>query len=271
VGAATIVALGAFALLSLRDGGPDGTVFSPIAQAAERTANAPGVRVEGTGSVTGPGLTMNMQIAGEFGGDRSAMRMDVQSNAASPVAAQMSPMIVVQDGLTMYMSAPLFTGQLPDGKSWMKLDLSEVASLPEAPSAVDARGMLEQLQASGEVTRLGTERVRGVKTTRYAAAIDSADAAAQARAQGDDLAAEIIERSPGISTSEVWIDRRGYVRRIAARAPFAMAGGPGSEMSMTMDFFDFGIEPEISVPADDEAFDATDLALEGIQAQLDAG
>jgi hypothetical protein len=233
----------------------------------------PGVRVSGTGSVTGPGVTMQMRFSGEFSGvdDVSTMQADLQTNVASPAVDQLSPMVVVQDGLTMYMTAPIFAGQLPDGKSWMKLDLSEIVSLPEEQAGTpDARAMLEQLQAAGDVTEVGKERIRGVKATRYNTTVDSAQAAAEARAQGDDLAAQIIEQSPGISTSDVWVDRRGYVIRMATEVPFSMAGGAGAQMSMTMDFHDFGIEPRIDIPADDEAFDATDLALEGIEAELDA-
>lgn len=273
VGAATVVVLAAFALISLRGGedGSGGGPFSPVAEAAARTAEVPGARVAGSGTFSGGAVTMNTQFTGEFSGvtERSTMRMDVQTNVASPAAAQLSPLLAVQDGLTMYMSAPIFAGQLPDGKSWMKIDLSEVVSEPVEQSATDARAMLAQLEAAGEVTALGPERVRGVPTTRYSATIDSAAQAAQAREQGDDLVAEMLEQNPGISTSEVWIDRRGYVRRVATTVPFEVVGGPGAEMAMTMDFFDFGIEPQIDLPPEDATFDATELAIEGMEAALD--
>jgi hypothetical protein len=271
-----VAVLAAFALFTVLTGDDDGAggPFSPVAAAAAKTADLPGARIAGSGTVTGNGMTMNMQMTGAFNAEtnRSTMQMDMQSSVALPPGAGITPMTAVQDGATMYMTAPMFAGQLPDGKSWMKLDLSEVVdeSLIEQQNSMDARSVLTQLESAGAVTEVGTERVRGAKTTRYTASVDSATQAEAAREAGDDLAAEILEQNPGVSTSDVWIDKEGYVRRVATVVPFAAVGGPGAEMSMTMDFFDFGVEPTIEPPSDEEAFDATEMAIEGMEAQFGA-
>ncbi len=36
-------------------------------------------------------------------------------------------------------------------------------------------------------------------------------------------------------------------------------------MSLRMDFYDFGATPEIGVPSANDAFDATDLAIQGLE------
>ena len=51
--------------------------------------------------------------------------------------------------------------------------------------------------------------------------------------------------------------------------PFELTGGPGATMSMTMDFFGFGIEPEIEVPDDDAAFDVTELSKDALETTLE--
>jgi hypothetical protein len=274
LGAATVVVLAAFALFTVLTGDDDGGPgpFSPVAEAAQKTGDLPGARVSGTGTVTGNGMTMNMQLTGAFNAEenRSTMQMDMQSSVALPPGMEITPMTAIQDGATMYLTAPMFAGQLPDGKSWMKLDLSEVVdeSLLEQQNSMDARSALAQLESADAVTEVGTERVRGVKTTRYTASVDSATQAEAARAAGQDLQAEILEQNPGVSTSDVWVDNKGYVRRVATLVPFAAVGGPGAEMSMTMDFFDFGATAAIEPPPEDQTFDATEMAIEGMEAQL---
>jgi hypothetical protein len=268
--AATVLALAAFAFVSLRGDDSGGGPFSPVAEAAERTANSPGARFAGTGTATASGITMNMRFTGEFNGatERTIMRMDVTSNVASPVAQQLSPIVGIQDGLTTYMSVPLLAGQLPDDKSWMKLDLSEVVSEEVPQSGTDARALLRQLEAVGDAAEVGTERVRGVRTTRYRVTVDPEAQAEQLREAGDDLAADLIEQNGGTSYNDVWVDRRGYVRRLTTTVPFELVGGSGSQMSMTMDFFDFGVAPQIDLPPEDDTFDATELAIEGLEAEL---
>jgi hypothetical protein len=248
LGAATTGALGATLITSLRGGDAANTPLSPVAAAAEQTAATPGGRVSGSGAISVDGRSLTMLFSGEFTADeqRSSMRMDFASSAAPPGALdQLSPMLIVGEGSTVYMSAPIFSGQLPDGKTWMKIDYSDFAGAQQ--SSIDAQAMLDQLRSvSPEVSEVGSERVRGVATTRYAATIESDDA--------------------GFSNVGVWIDRRGYVRRMTMTVPFNIVGGPAAQMAMQMDFYDFGIDPQISMPAEGDTFDATELALQ----QLDA-
>ena len=272
---AAVLAVAALLALGLRDSSTGGTPFSPIAAAAERTGEVSGARFAGTGTAISSGLEMTMSFGGVYdaAAERTQMRMQVQS-AAAPQAALMNPLTAVQDGLTMYMSSPAFANGLPDGKSWMKLDLSEfVPETTEAPasaSSMDADAVLEQLELVGDDARIvGRETVRGAKTIRYAATIDPALQAQQLQDAGNDLAADVVESQGGPVSVEVWIDRAGLVRRTAMTVPFELMGGPGASMSMTMDFFDFGIEPEIEIPADEAVFDATELGKEVLEATLE--
>jgi hypothetical protein len=267
------LAVAALLALGLRDGSSGGTPLSPIAEAAERTSELARGRFAGTGRATGSGLDMTMSFSGTYDEGRSQLRMDFQTPAAPQVAAMMNPLTAVQDGLTMYMSSPVFSGQLPDGASWLKMDLSEFVAEPSGgPSSfgsVDARAVLGQLEkVSGDARIVGKERVRGVICTRYGATIDPQLQAEQLRDAGNDLAAELIERQAGGSSVDVWVDRKGLVRRTAMAVPFALPGGPAGQMSMTIDLFGFGAVPEIEVPPEDATFDATELGREMLEETL---
>lgn len=270
VGVALLAVLATALILTL-DGGSSGrNAFAPIAEAAERTANFPGARFAGAGHTSTPQFDMTMSFTGEYNGasDRSTMRMETEAPGLPAAAEAMNPMIGVQDGLTIYMSAPAFAAGLPDGKSWMKIDYSEFAE--GQPSATDARGMLEQLRAVGEARKLGRERVRGTSTIHYAATLDPELQAEQARDMGDELSAEVIETQGGTTAVDVWVDDRDLIRRLAMTVPFDLVAGEGAEMRMTVDYFDFGIEPQIDLPPEDDVFDATKLGRSLLESTLDA-
>ena len=93
------------------------------------------------------------------------------------------------DGTVAYMRMPFLESQLPDGKEWVQVDLAKAASLRGVDLAdiqsfakgSDPREALDYLRSiSGELTRLGTEDVRGVPTTHYFAAVDWQKALARA-------------------------------------------------------------------------------------------
>jgi hypothetical protein len=78
----------------------------------------------------------------------------------------------------------------------------------------------------------------------------------------------MIEEQGGGSHVEVWIDRKGLVRRTAMSVPYELVGGSGASVVLTMDFYDFGVTPEIEIPPDDAAFDATELSKEMLEQEL---
>ncbi len=274
--AATVAAGTVAALVIFSAGGnpSKGTPFAPIAKAAERTAAVSGARFAGTGTGTAGGLEMKMRFVGVYNtrSERSSTTMDFDVPAQPQLAQMMGPMTGVQDGLVMYMGSPIFESEI--GKPWMRIDLGELTSTEAASldaGATDARGMLNGLRAvSSDARRVGSERVRGVPTTHYAATIDPELAAEQAREAGDELGAEVIESQDSDQTVDVWIgDKDGLVHRMANTIPFNLVGGEGSQLTMTTDFFDFGITPEIGVPPDSQVFDATELSKRSLEATLD--
>lgn len=166
----------------------------------------------------------------------------------------------------MYMRSPLFDGELPAGKAWMKIDLRRAmkgAGINVTMVSRDPTEVLGYLRAeSGKVTRVGRESVRGVDTTHYRATADLTKAPGLDRRSADRIVQLGGARKVPI---EAWIDRRNMVRRMrivmTTKAP---AGSPAAGEKMTIDqtieLFAFGPKPRVTPPPAREVFDASDIA-----------
>lgn len=251
------------ALLYLLRGGD--SPLSPLAEAAQRSA-AQGARVAGEAEVAGPNGRMSMSFTGAMSADgrQAEMRMKVDSSSAPAAAARIGEMRQIVDGTTIYINAPAFAADL-GGRAWMKMDLGEFFTAEQMQAGpTDAASMLRQLEAAGSTRLVGSERLSGKRTKHYRATIEPTAQAESLREAGLDEAAELVEQQGSPTTIDVWIDRAGLVRRMAMTGA---AAGPGTEMRTTMDFFDYGSDPLIAVPPDDQVDDATELGeqlLEGM-------
>ena len=279
-GLLALVLLAGGAFLAL-DGGDDGGLpgLTPLAQAAERTAEYPGARmeIEGRFEVPGTGTVLSMEGEGEYNGKTGLSRITMGTDLP-PAAAEQVPggrFEIEQVGETRPGTAVIYTrsaafGQLPGGAEWMKLDLSE--QVGSQMQTMDPREQFKMLRSSEDFEELGSERVRGVPTTHYRATVDQGDEVERLREEGEDAAADfleqVIEATGGVDTVDVeaWVARDKTIRRLKMEVPFSLGTAPaGSSMLMTMELYDFGIEPDIELPSEDEVFDATEIAREGIE------
>ena len=174
-------------------------------------------------------------------------------------------MELIADELVMYIHFDLFTQQL--GKEWMKLDLEHAyQSLGIDMGALGqvGQGTSEQLRMLGEVsdgiTDRGREQVRGVDTTHYSATVDL-------RKYPDEDIEKIIELTGQSEIPmDVWIDDDQRIRRMEWRQAMAKGQEPAV---IAAEYLRFGVPVDIDIPGDDEVFDATDLAVQGIEGELD--
>lgn len=268
---------GAFLVL---DGGDDGGLsLTPLAQAAERTAEYPGARmaIEGALEIPGSGAAFTMEGRGEYNGKTGLSRITMGTDLPPEAAAQVpgGRFEIEQVGETrpgtvvMYMRSAAF-GELPGGAEWMKLDLSE--EVGGQIQSADPREQLKMLRSSEDLEELGTERVRGVPTTHYKATVDQREEVERLRDEGEDSAADfletVIEVNDGDATVgvEAWVARDKTVRRLKMEVPFSMGAAPGgTSMLMTLELYDFGIEPHIELPSEDDVFDASDIARDELE------
>lgn len=260
----------AFAVFAWQQGGDgdSGGPLNAIAEAAEKTQQEPGGRAVMHSLVTVPGKSESFTLTGHMiynSEDRA------QAVITAPHTATGGPMKmdVVGDGTVMYMRSSQL-GSLPDGAEWMRLDLALGDDLESpVPANVDAKGELALLEAvGGDVRKLGKEEVRGVPTTRYGGTLSAADQIERLQEEGADSLSSVTKKVGSPVQVEAWIDAEGLVRRMRLVSSQPSPKGDGTvTVDTRMDFFDFGIEPEIEVPDSSEVFDATDVTRE----QLGAG
>jgi outer membrane lipoprotein-sorting protein len=210
--------------------------------------------------VTVPGRSAPLTMTGQVVFD-AGDRMRGVITAPHTVSGGPMKLDIVSDGTVFYMRSSRF-GSLPDGAEWMSLDLSLGDELdPTTLPDVDAKGELALLEGVDNAQKLGKEDVRGVSTTRYRGALSVADQVERMRDEDANNIASVTEKHGGPMRVEAWIDAEGLVRRMRLiHAQPAEHGKGPLTIDMTMDFFDFGFEPEIEVPDSSEVFDATDLA-----------
>jgi hypothetical protein len=145
---------------------------------------------------------------------------------------------------------------LPKGKTWIAVPDSgagdPAASLLGSPEdGADPAGLLAALTAeSSSVQKLGPSAVRGVPVTGYALTIDSAKAAALPGADRADVESLLKSFDVPQFPVEVWVDGQNLVRR--EQLTLALSGGlgapAGSKLTLTTDFYDFGVPVHISAP-----------------------
>jgi hypothetical protein len=228
------------------------TPIAYVKSAAAKTAQAPSEHATLRGSVDAAGQAVILSGAGDFDNThhQGSMHLDFS------VAGLSGTLDEVLDGTTIYMNSPLFSASLPQGKTWLKLDLQKAA----ASKGIDFSALLSQnpaqslaqLQSSGSVTKVGDETIDGVSTTHYRGKIDpSKKIKALANAK--------------YAPYDVWIGKDdGYVHRIVLSYSLSVPGGKREAIGLTMGFSDYGKDVSVTVPPAADAYDATNKAIQGL-------
>jgi LppX_LprAFG lipoprotein len=234
--------------------------LSPVAYvkgAAAKTAGAPSEHVSLKGVADASGQTVAVDGSGDFD-----QRSHVGSMHVGFSASGMNGTIdEVISGTTIYMRSPLFGAALPQGKTWLKLDLQKAgkahgvdlsALLSQSPSR-----SLGQLQGLTKVNKVGTEQIGGDSTTHYRGHVDLSKVPQAARIQALTHAA--------YTPFDIWVGNDdGYVRRFKFAVAYVVPGGSNAGFSITSDYSDFGKTVKVDEPSAADVLDATNLALPGL-------
>ncbi|HEY5054262.1 MAG TPA: hypothetical protein VII45_12725 [Solirubrobacterales bacterium] len=248
---------------ALLEGGED-SPFNPIARAAERAQQSAGGHMEIQATYTSAALPdpLTMTGSGEYNTRSGRSRATLTMPLPAPIGSV--EIESVGDEHTVYMHSKMFAGQLPSGKEWMAIE-PWTGNSKEAAMAGngDAESQLKMLRAAGgDVKAIAHQVVGGVPTTVYEGTTDPGHYASTLRDEGRESAAreyeEIAKLAPSTGTIYAWIDDDGVLRqmRLVMTLP-AQPGGSEVTMDMRIEFSDFGIAPEIDLPAESEVFDAT--------------
>jgi hypothetical protein len=242
---------------------------NPIAAAAEATTNSPGVRINFSAGFQGP-VQMSMSGSGLLNGDtnRASIHLGTSGSGTSGVPA-FTIDEVVDDG-DLYIKSPQLGQALGSSQSWMLIKSEALGNLLQgsggaaAGMAASPTSQLDELKdASDQVTEVGPEQIDGAETTHYTATIDTGKLADALKSQVSGDFGDLIDKSVdqiSNQTVDVWIDGRGLVRRETSSASMGALGN----FTMTMDFTDYGIHPNIEVPPQSDVFDATSLLQQAL-------
>ena len=254
--------------------------LDPVSAAASKTQNEGAVRVHLRMVVSGKGQKVRMRGTGAFDGGSAELsfklgsmpgRMGLPSGAASMAQlahTTMKEVALEQNGdYVIYLRIPLLSSELPGGKAWVKLDLSELGKsegidLGQLTSGgqLQPNDLLGMLEGEGaKVQTVGPATIDGVATTHYRVTIDLAKAL-----ESSGLTSPMLKDLAGrvkTASENVWIGKDGLVRRVQ----FAY-GVPRKAMriAMTMDLYDYGAQISVAAPPSSAVFDATQLAQQGL-------
>jgi hypothetical protein len=284
------VVLGLFALVAALAAGCGGTeapsVSSPalrsLAQAARSTEQAGSYRFDLSMTMSLPGQQQEIEITAEGAvdeaGRQAAMTMDFGSLADAfggfgGLSEEGLEMELRFDWPVMYMRMPFLAGKLPDGKEWVSVDIDAFAKqqgvqLPGVGSfgQSDPSAFLDFLKAAnGDLRRLGTEKIDGVRTTHYLAKIDLGELAKTLpAAQRKQLkpALDQLEQLTGNGTVaplvDAWVGDDRMLRRFAMTFSVP-AGGQSFDLGLTMNLRDFGADVDVEAPDPADVADAAAL------------
>lgn len=249
----------------LNSGGESPFDPNPVAAAAERTAEVPGMRIAMTMRMESES-TPPVTVAGKgvYNGEDNLAEVTYDGIV---VQGQRLKFDAVLGESAWYFRYPQLAGKMPEGKEWLKLEGFPGQKDISAPGVASPDESLQILRASGTVRRLGQAKIGRVQVTRYRVTMTAAEIVEALHSQGKNELAEALEQASsqivGPVRSEVLIDRGGVVRRMRSVST-AVSDGKTVTTKMRMDFSDFGIKPTILIPDDSRVYDITPQIEEGL-------
>lgn len=219
----------------------------------------------------GGSATMTAEGEGRWDPPLVHMTMDMSSLMQGVPGAGDATMEMILDDTIMYMRMDLMQRMLPEGKTWISMDLEtageqaglDLSQLMQAGTNDPSRS-LEVLRgvAEGEVEEVGTEEVRGEPTTHYRATIDMERAIERMPEETREDFRVLMEEAgfPDTLPVEVWMDDGGLPRRYVQSQELTPPGaGSALQQTITMEMFDYGAEVDVEPPPAEETVDASEL------------
>lgn len=248
-----------------RSGGGAERSPSQVVQATNaNTTKAGSARVKITTSVSADGRSQTVKGSGVMDFDGGKSRLTLEQGGQ-----RLEQRVVDQ---VIYQKPPEGEGALPEGKSWMKIDLRKLRDSGAAGSSdvndpSDSFAYSKSLSEK-DVKKVGKEKVGGVETTHYRVDLDI-----DKLAKGDAKQARKLREQLGTSVPvDLWIDGKGLTRRQQIEMTAQPTGGSKASGSaehgkakVVMDFSDFGTDVTIGTPASGDTVDVTDKIVKQTQ------
>jgi hypothetical protein len=237
---------------------------NPVAAAAERTAEVPGMRIDMTMTMDTEAGLVTITGKGAYNGETNLA--EVAYEGTSPEGKRLEFDAVLGES-AWYFRYPQLAGRMPEGKEWMKLEGFSGQKEMSTPGVVNPDESLQMLRGAGTVRHLGHTRIGHMQTARYRVTQTPAEIVDVLRSEGKDELAEGLEHAAsqilGPVRYEVFIGRGEIVRRLRM-ASTSLSDGKRVTTKVQMDFSDFGVEPNIVIPDDSRVYDITPQLEEGL-------
>ncbi len=240
------------AVLAAGCGSGGALALDPVAAAATKTQEAGTFAFDYTASIQIFGHTVSLDGSGKTDTSTGAGQMSL-SFAGMPGTANAGAQMLIVDK-TVYVQSSQLAGKLPSGKQWLKVDVSRLAAAKGQPlgslNEIDPQQWLQQLLASKDTQKLGTDTVQGETMTHYRATVDLSQAA---KGKARDSLSQL-----GVSSLpvDIWVDGQGLVRQVQTSLSLSKQL-QGTSFTLTFDMHDFGTPVSVTAPPADEVYDAT--------------
>ncbi|MFE7854352.1 hypothetical protein [Streptomyces sp. NPDC057403] len=251
--------------------GRSATHVSPVAalrSAEKSTDGADSARVEST---TTMGSVMSMKADGALGWHDGLTGNLVITYTGGTMAATMRQLGTTSmqaryrpDAYYARMGEQF--ARRAGGKHWIRYGYKDLARLGGSSGAYLQDQMqnttpnqsVKLLLASGDVRKVGTERVRGVDTTHYAGTVDVADLARRnsdlSAGQLAGLRKQLTQAGVGTETVDIWLNDKNLLVKAVEKG--TMATG---EYAQTAYYSDYGVKVSAPEPPAGDTEDFKDL------------
>jgi hypothetical protein len=240
-----------------RAGGDDD--LERVAKSADELAKSGGAQFRGTTTAKTAGPDAKVTFDGRFHFSQRAGEYLVDAAAIGLLGSGQVRALLV-DGTMFFSLDTLASEDRPDlaGKKWLRFDptiLGEEGQLGQT----DPNGSIDALRgATGKVEDLGTETIRGERTTHYRVRINPALAVKKAPEDVRELArAAVRPFGSKVIPADVWIDDADRLRKLRFRVGDGSLARPRG--SVGFEYFDLGAEVSVESPPPDQVLDFSDI------------
>jgi hypothetical protein len=254
------------------------SVVDPVAQAADVSELAPGFKVSLSEEIFAPGVSEPVTGSGTEIVDQRDQRgvLSLRVSAEGHTATTESQ----YSDFALFMRLPgSHESSIAHGKPWVEFDLRRagaalgvnVSSLSGSTSSNPGQMLSYLKAASGQVTRVGTEQVRGVQATHYRATVEYERYASKvpvAKRAAARASVAAIERLTGSDSQvvDVWVDAQHRVRREELTLHECLPGiSRTTQIHLKMEFFDFAVQAIPSPPPSSEVANITSYVAEKLK------
>jgi hypothetical protein len=232
-----------------------------ITKSGDELTKAGSAKFRGTTMADGGGANSRVTFDGSFNFKNRAGEYSVDAAAIGLQGSGKVRTLVA--GGVLYLSLDALEGgdpsSAPDlaGKKWLKLDPQTFGGGGEIGQS-DPNGSLDAVRgAKGDVKRVGSENVRGTRTTRFRVSIDAEQAVNSApEEQRDEVRNSIGALGSRTIPADVWVDGKGRLRKVRLGVAASASKTKGS---VAFEFFDLGARVNVEVPPASEVIDFEEL------------